>query len=180
MTGNQHNLSATPSGYVGYDDRPVEQVSHEDIQVFLSILNESEASNLPDGWVYALPTEAEWGYARPGGVVPQFTAGGDGHFTPDAANYRGLFTINQTTDVGQFAPNAWGLFDMHGNVFEWVSDWYDVYSSPGMPPILKELLFLDNRVIRGGSWYSDATSLGSAQLLYFRARCSEPLCLGFV
>ena len=59
MTGNQHNLSATPSGYVGYDDRPVEQVSHEDIQVFLSILNESESSNLPDGWVYALPTEAE-------------------------------------------------------------------------------------------------------------------------
>jgi formylglycine-generating enzyme required for sulfatase activity len=163
MTGNQHNLSATPSGYVGYDDRPVEQVSHEDIQVFLSILNESEASNIPDGWVYALPTEAEWEYAcRAGGSTVY--SWGDGIHSDDA-NYVDS-SINQTTDVGQFAPNAWGLYDMHGNVFEWVSDWYDEYSSADATDP-EGVALSDNRVIRGGSWYSDATSLGSAQRFIF-------------
>jgi formylglycine-generating enzyme required for sulfatase activity len=163
MTGNQHNLSATPSGYAGYDDRPVEQVSHEDIQVFLSILNESEASNLPDGWVYALPTEAEWEYACRAGGSTVYAWGND--IYPDAANYSDLY-LNQTIDVGQFAPNAWGLYDMHGNVFEWVSDWYDVYSS-GDATDPEGVALSDSRVIRGGSWYSDATSLGSAQRFIF-------------
>jgi len=163
MTGNQHNLSATPSGYVGYDDRPVEQVSHEDIQVFLSILNESEASNLPEGWVYALPTEAEWEYACRAGGSTVYGWGND--IYPDAANYSDLY-LNQTIDVGQFAPNAWGLYDMHGNVFEWVSDWYDVYPS-GDATDPEGVAISDNRVIRGGSWYSDATSLGAAQRFIF-------------
>jgi formylglycine-generating enzyme required for sulfatase activity len=174
MTGNQHNLSATPSGYVGYDDRPVEQVSHEDIQVFLSILNESEASNLPDGWVYALPTEAEWEYACRAGGSTVYSWGND--IYPDAANYSDLY-LNQTIDVGQFAPNAWGLYDMHGNVFEWVSDWYDVYPS-GDATDPEGVAVSDSRVIRGGSWYSDATSLGSAQRFIFEPNVRTTV-LGF-
>ena len=105
-----------------------------------------------------LPTEAEWEYAcRAGSGTPFHT--GD-NLTTSQANYNGNFPYNnnakgeyreRTMPVGSFSPNAWGLYDMHGNVFEWCSDWYGDYSElPQTDP--KGPATGSLRVRRGGSW----------------------------
>ena len=66
MTGNDEGLSATPSYFNGYPNRPVEQVSWNDVQVFLELLNEQAADSMPSGWAYVLPTEAQWSTCRAG------------------------------------------------------------------------------------------------------------------
>jgi formylglycine-generating enzyme len=105
-----------------------------------------------------LPTEAEWEYACRAGTTTPFNTGNN--LTTSQANYYGSHPYNKnakgvfrdkTTPVGSFPPNAWGLFDMHGNVWEWCSDWYGVYPTtpqinPGGPASGSY------RVLRGGSW----------------------------
>jgi formylglycine-generating enzyme required for sulfatase activity len=106
---------------------PVENINRwEDTQEFIARLN---AFN--DGYRYRLPTEAEWEYAARAGTTSMFIG------NPDDAGWYAQNSNRQTHPVGQKQPNAWGLYDMLGNVSEWVSDWYDpVYYavSPALDP----------------------------------------------
>ncbi|MGL6226132.1 MAG: formylglycine-generating enzyme family protein [Thermoguttaceae bacterium] len=137
-------MGNNPSAFKG-NKRSVEQVSWEDCQGFITKLNEFSASYIPDSKFY-LPSEAQWEYAC--------RAGTEGAYAGDL-NEMGWYRDNsglETKDVGQKKPNAWGLYDMHGNVFEWCSDWYDsgYYSqSPAVDP--EGPSTAADRVNRGGS-----------------------------
>ena len=134
MNGNPAGLNADPSAFKG-SNRPVERVSWEDAQIFLTQLNaiEQSAGRLPNGWKYVLPTEAQWEYACRAGTITAFSWGND--INSSHANYNwdgGPNDSNdskQTVNVGQFSANPWGFFDMHGNVWEWVHDWKANYLS---------------------------------------------------
>ena len=133
---------------------PVEQVSWDDAQNFINKLNEGN-----DGFSYRLPTEAEWEYACRAGTTGDY-AGNLSEMAWYSEN-----SENRTHLVGQKQPNAWGLFDMHGNIWEWCQDWYhDSYS--GTPTDGSAWLNGGGqkyRVLRGGSWGNkDAASLRSA------------------
>ena len=133
-------MGNNPSGFTSCgDDCPVEQVSWDDIQTFLQRLN---AAN--PGSNYRLPTEAEWEYAVRAGTTGDY--GGNG-VLDDMGWYFGN-SGNMTHRVGQKRANAWGLYDMHGNVFEWVQDWYSS-SYYGVSPST------DPRGLRAGRfvWY---------------------------
>ena len=161
MTGNTDSLSATPSQYGGNADRPVEMVSWEDIQKFLTRLNAQQAGNIPAGWAYVLPTEAQWEYACRAGTTTAYSWGDS--MTASNANYNS--NIGQTADVGQYSANPWGFFDMHGNVWEWTADWYAGYSS-GAQTDPEGPATGSYRVRRGGSWYNSGTDLRSASRYY--------------
>jgi formylglycine-generating enzyme required for sulfatase activity len=166
MTGNTDSLSATPSQWPNNADRPVEKVSWDDIQKFLTRLNSLQAGNIPEGWAYVLPTEAQWEYACRAGTTTAYSWGDA--ITSDDANYNWDGDLNtgadfkETRDVGLYSANPWGFFDMHGNVWEWTADWYGgTYSSgaqtdPGGPASGSR------RVVRGGSWIEGGTGLRSA------------------
>jgi len=161
MTGNAQGLSPTPSQYSGNPNRPVELVSWEDVQIFLSRLNAAEqaAGRLPSGWSYVLPTEAEWEYACRAGTNTVYSWGAT--IAPSNANYSSS-GFGQTRDVGQYAANPWGFFDMHGNVYEWVADRYGTY--PAVPVTNPTGSTVgSNRVIRGSSWSNDAMHLRAAK-----------------
>ena len=138
-------------------DCPVEQVSWDDVQEFVKKLNELEGSTK-----YRLPTEAEWEYACRAGSTTRFFYGNDkdklGEYAWNKQN-----SENQTHPAGQKKSNAWGLYDMYGNVWEWCQDWYDkgYYSrSPERDPKGSSS---KERVIRGGSWNNGANVLRSAE-----------------
>lgn len=128
--------------------RPVEQVSWEDVQIFIRKLNQKEGHNR-----YRLPTEAEWEHAARAGTKTEYFFGNN---AGSLGNYA-WFSDNsgqQTHPVGQKQPNPWGLHDIYGNVWEWVQDWYDnnypqrnVIDPTG--PTSGSY-----RVLRGGSWQS--------------------------
>lgn len=151
-----------PFQFDGHPNRPAETVSWNDIKnEYLPTLNEHEIGN-----PWRLPTEAEWEYAcRAGHDETRFWWGDDPGYTQlgDYAWYSGN-SGNQTHDVGTRDPNPWGLYDMHGNVWEWCEDdWHDNYD--GAP--VNELPWIDNprgasRVKRGGGWNYDARSCRSA------------------
>ena len=153
MTGNTDGLSATPSNWPNNADRPVEKVSWDDIQKFLTRLNAQQAGNIPAGWAYVLPTEAQWEYACRAGTTTAYSWGVD--INSSDANYNS--NIGQTADVGQYSANPWGFFDMHGNVWEWTADWYAAYSS-GAQTDPEGPATGSTRVIRGGSWYNPGTT----------------------
>ena len=159
MTGNTDSLSATPSTrYNGNPDRPVETVSWADAQIFLTRLNAQQSANIPAGWSYVLPTEAEWEYACRAGTTTTYSWGAT--IATSNANYS-TSGLSQTSDAGNYAANPWGFFDMHGNVYEWTADWYAVYSSGAQtdPTGPASGSF---RVRRGGSWDVTGTPLRSA------------------
>jgi len=110
---------------------------------------------------YRLPTEAEWEYACRAGTTTPFSTGNN--ITTDQANYNGFYPYNnnvrgeyrqRSIPVGNFAPNPWGLYDMHGNVGEWCWDWWGVYCWFGTYSYDEELACGDSRVRRGGDWRS--------------------------
>ena len=117
-----------------------------------------------------LPTEAEWEYACRGGTRTPFWNGEQ--ITSHQANFDGRFTYNggelgekrgMTTPVGQFEPNPWGLYDMHGNVWEWCgSEYSDEYDGKEKLSACKEIDNLNPRVVRGGSWDNVPSGLRSA------------------
>jgi formylglycine-generating enzyme required for sulfatase activity len=108
MTGNTNSLSADPSQFKG-DNRPVENVSWDDAQVFLNRLNEQQAANLPAGWSYVLPTESQWEYACRAGTTTVYSWGNDINSSRANYNWDGGGTtgndFKQTRDVGQYAAN---------------------------------------------------------------------------
>ncbi|RJX32879.1 MAG: hypothetical protein C4525_09730, partial [Desulfarculus sp.] len=151
------------------DDCPVDNVSWEDIQEFVRRLNQREGKE-----VYRLPTEAEWEYACRAGTTTPFYFGET--ISPDQANYngrhgygagrKGVFR-NRPVPVKSFPSNAWGLYDMHGNVWELVSDWKDddyYSSSPVRDP--RGPSSGSVRVIRGGAWDNFPENLRSARRLW--------------
>ena len=143
-------------------DRPVERVSWNDVQVFLQKLNDLEGCS----GCYKLPTEAEWEYAARAGTTTAYSFGANDSELGNYAWYAGN-SNGATHPVGEKHPNPWGLYDMHGNVWEWVHDWYDseYYNrSSSVNPVNEEPG--SNRVIRGGSWSNDAGFARSA----FRGR----------
>ena len=123
-------IGSNPSYYLG-NNNPVEVVSWNDCQSFISSLNK-----LDSNYTYRLPTEAEWEYCCRAGSDTNYSFGDDEEQLGDYAWY-GYNSKGKTHQVGQKLPNAWGLYDMHGNVQEWCQDWYDenyYYNSPNINP----------------------------------------------
>ena len=166
VMGNRQVLMDNPSYFNGCDTCPVERVSWTDAQEFIQKVNQ-----MNDGYIYRLPTEAEWEYACRAGTRTLFSFGDS--LSSDQANFIGFpygapakeeVYRGKTTPVGSFQPNAFGLYDMHGNVWEWCQDWYhDTYA--GAPSDGSAWLSGGEqkyRVLRGGSWTSDGADLRSA------------------
>ena len=137
------------------DDCPVENVSWDDCQTFISKLNQLT------GKKYRLPTEAEWEYAARGGRgVARNVPAGNAQLQTKYAGSNALDEVawyndnsnSQTHTVGTKKPNALGVYDMSGNVWEWCNDWYDKYSISGVKNPQGAKAGSD-RVVRGGSWY---------------------------
>jgi formylglycine-generating enzyme required for sulfatase activity len=135
-------------------DHPVEQVSWDDAQTFCQRLSALSAEKLV-GRVYRLPTEAEWECACRAWTETPFHCGAS--LSSTQANFDGTKPYGEgapgpfrqrTTRVGSFAPNVWGLYDLHGNVWEWCADWY----APGQ-----------SRALRGGSWNNSGHLCRSAR-----------------
>jgi len=157
------------------DDHPVVCVSWNDARAFVDWLNATDKAR-PAGASYRLPTEAEWEYACRGGTTTSYQWGDDpdkGKGWCNAADLTAKKTFNEwtvsnwddgflcTAPVGSFKPNAFGLYDMHGNAWEWCQDWYGGYKEGDQKdptgPESGEF-----RVVRGGSWYFNAGFLRSA------------------
>ncbi len=161
----ERELKPNPARFRGYN-RPFEQVSWDDAVEFCQRLSART------GREYRLPSEAEWEYACRAGTETPFHFGET--ITTDLANYDGNFTYNdgpkgdyrkETTEVGQFPANAWGLHDLHGNVWEWCEDdWHDNYA--GAPTDGSAWVESDRsetgRLLRGGSWNNDPRNCRSA------------------
>ncbi len=133
-------------------------VSWNDAQEFIKRLNRKEGHNR-----YRLPTEAEWEYAARAGTTTAYSFGEDAKQLGRYAWYGEDFASGSTHPVGQKEPNGWGLYDVHGNVWEWVQDWYDeryYASSPSVDPDGPQSG--SGRVVRGGSWHQTATSWRTA------------------
>ncbi|GAB1544159.1 hypothetical protein NUACC21_68350 [Scytonema sp. NUACC21] len=176
-------LKPHPSYFKG-ENRPVECVSWYDVEEFCARLSKHT------GKEYRLPSEAEWEYACRAGTATPFHFGET--ITTQLANYDGNYTYGsglkgeyreQSTPVGSFPPNAFGLYDMHGNVWEWCADsWHDSYE--GAPADGRVWLNNNdnNRLLRGGSWYNlpvicrsasrdNPPKLGSSYVIGFRVVC---------
>jgi uncharacterized protein (TIGR02996 family) len=161
-------MGDNPSHFKG-KKRPVEQVSWEDCQAFCTKLSEREGKR------YGLPSEAEWEYACRAGTTTPFHFGET--ISTDQANYNGNYPYDKgtkgeyrkrTTSVGSFPPNAWGLFGMHGNVWEWCQDEYRSYEDINTDGILDtENIDEAARVLRGGSWDGIAWVCRAAYRLWF-------------
>jgi formylglycine-generating enzyme required for sulfatase activity len=152
------------------DDFPVTYVSWDDAMQFCRKLTkrEREAGQLPDGWEYTLPTEAQWERACRARTETNFSFGDDtsklGEYAwfHDNASSAGESYAHR---VGQKKPNPWGLCDMHGNVWEWCRDYYTEKVPGGRDPeVTKKAL---NHVLRGGYWSHDAIGCMSASRYWY-------------
>jgi formylglycine-generating enzyme required for sulfatase activity len=184
-------MGTSPSTFTGCGSKcPVESVTFLEVQQFIERLNarrtSAAAAASAPALRYRLPTEAEWEYACRAGTTGPFSTGEN--IAPAQANYNGKYPYGTAVQgefrqkpapVGSFPLNPWGLGDMHGNVWEWTSDWYGPYRDassenidPHGPPSS------DKRVIRGGSWYFDANSTRCG-LRYTHAPSDKGFSLGF-
>ena len=143
-------MGSNPSKFTALGkDAPVEQVSWENAQVFCAKLNASTADRRPAGYEYCLPTEAQWEYACRAGTTGAYAGDLD-----DMAWYV-RNSGSSTHPVGQKQANAWGLYDMHGNVWEWCWDWNGDYpTGSASDPVGASSG--QSRVCRGGGWNNDA------------------------
>jgi formylglycine-generating enzyme required for sulfatase activity len=146
----------------GRDQRPVIYVNWPDAMAYCAWLSEQT------GQAYRLPTEAEWEYACRAGTTTPFYFGAT--ISTDQANYDGRSTYGSgrqgtyrqhTTPVGEFPANAWGLYDMHGTVWEWTGSVYDT-NYGGAEQRRADANESDYRVVRGGSWVYSPGRLRSA------------------
>jgi formylglycine-generating enzyme required for sulfatase activity len=179
VMSNNPSYFSTDHGYAEDLDRPLEWVAWIEATNYCGRLTalEQAAGRLPKGWIYRLPTEAEWEYACRAGATTPFHYGpmlasgmanfdGEYEYPPLAGetnyhrNTNGI-CLGQTSAVGGYWPNRWGLYDMHGDVLEWCWDRYDTYptNSVSDPHGPDSGLF---RVLRGGSWHSSAPDCRAA------------------
>jgi eukaryotic-like serine/threonine-protein kinase len=183
----QQIMGNNPSQFKG-NDRPVEQVSWYDAQEFCKKLSQQMGMN------YRLPSEAEWEYACRAGTTTPFHFGPT--ITPELVNYDGNYPYGsvakgknrgETTPVGSFPANGYGLHDMHGNVWEWCEDlWHDNYQRAPKDGSAWVTEGDDSRrLLRGGSWYTYSSPCRSASRNYYapairdsylglRVSCSAP------
>jgi formylglycine-generating enzyme required for sulfatase activity len=133
---------------------PVTDVPWEDCQKFIKKLNKKTNSG------YRLPTEAEWEYACRAGTTTAYSFGDE--ITPKDANYN--YILHKPVAVGSYKPNAFGLYDMHGNVWEWCEDWYGDYPA-GAVTDPKGAATGEDHVLRGGSFY-DRESFARSSIRY--------------
>ena len=156
-------MGDNPSRFSDDPHNPVEQVSWDDVGKFIDVLNQ-RIPNLRAG----LPSEAQWEYACRAGITTPFSFGKN--ITPEQVNYEGNFPYadgkeglyrERTVPVGSLPPNPWGLYEMHGNVWEWCQDWYGDYASAAqINPTGPEAG--PDRVLRGGSWIFHGRDVRSA------------------
>ena len=151
---------------------PMYYVSHNEATEFCRELTDSErsAGHLPAAWEYRLPTEAQWEYACRAGTKTATAFGNslsstqanvDGNNRPYNGAAKGPY-LEKTTVVGSYKANAWGLYDMHGNVGEWCRDWYVTTLPGGRNPEVSQPGEYSNRVFRGGSWLNRSVDARSA------------------
>jgi formylglycine-generating enzyme required for sulfatase activity len=156
-------LGGNPSYCSGDLDRPVESVSWSEAKDYCAGLTAQErrAGRLPAGYVYRLPTEAEWEYACRAGTTNRFSHGDDPDYS-GLAQYAwyGRLGGNTTHPVGEKRPNAWGLYDMHGNVGEWCLDWDGAYRGGSVTDPAPSAG--SGPVARGGGWQYPGRSCRSA------------------
>lgn len=164
-------MGSNPSGFSSCGDTcPVDNVSWDMAQEYLKKLNAKS------GQKYRLLSEAEWEYAARAGTTTAFHTGKT--ITPEQANFDGNYTYNgsaksehrqKTVKVGSFDANAFGLYDMHGNVWEWVQDcWHENYENAPINGESREINCKDTRrVLRGGSWDNGPRGLRSAERVRF-------------
>ncbi|GAC1458489.1 MAG: hypothetical protein NVS2B14_01340 [Chamaesiphon sp.] len=182
-----HDLDSNGSRFKGLK-HPVEQVSWDEAVEFCARLSRKT------GKAYRLPSEAKWEYACRAGTTTSFHFGDA--LTPKLARCKanvggvllGIVGVGETAPVGSFPPNAFGLYDMHGNVWEWCEDlWHDNYEgAPTDGSAWVEGGNSERRVLRGGSWYNAPRSCRSASrssynppdyrydIIGFRVVCSAP------
>ena len=165
-------MGNNPSSFTGNVKRPVEAVRWVDAVNYCTKLTLSEraAGRLPVGFEYRLPTEAEWEYACRAGTITASAFGGS--LSSTQANFNGNFPyggafggpyLQTTAVVNSYPSNPWGFFDMHGNVWEWCSDWYGAYAG-GSVTAPQGPTVGTTRALRGGGWNSSGRSaLSSAR-----------------
>ena len=134
---------------------PVGQVTYAAAQEFVRRLNDLEPSR-----PYRLPTEAEWEYAARARSFARFSLADTPKFLPQYANCKEKDGFDGPAPVGRFRPNDFGLYDMNGNLFEWVSDWYGEYSGEKLVDPHGPLTG-SKRIRRGGSWESGSKACSS-------------------
>ncbi len=175
------DLETNPSNFKG-DELPVESVNWYQATEFCKRLSRETKQE------YRLPSEAEWEYACRAGTTTPFYFGET--ITGELANYNASYTYaeeakgeyrEETTPVGQFPPNAFGLYDMHGNVWEWCADtWHDNYDGAPRDGSVWIKNGNDNRSpLRGGSWYDDPNDCRSAYRNYNSRRDNSNVNIGF-
>jgi formylglycine-generating enzyme required for sulfatase activity len=160
--------------FISYNTNlPVDFVTWFDATNYCHTLTAKErnAGHLPEGFRYRLPTEVEWEYACRAGTTTPFGIGNGTTLASRQANFDGTFPYggapsgryaNLTTLGGSYAPNAWGLYDMHGNVWEWCEDWFGAYPG-GNVTNPKGAASGTARVLRGGGYTSVGQGCRSAK-----------------
>ncbi|MBR4664072.1 MAG: formylglycine-generating enzyme family protein, partial [Lentisphaeria bacterium] len=160
-------MGNNPSFLKSGNNYPVENVSWHDAKKFCDTLNERYSDKLPQGYHFDLPTEAQWEYACRAGTITALNSGknltGNNYYCENL-NESGWYKYKRkrlsTHEVGQKRPNAWGVYDMHGNVWEWCRDWYGDYDGDATDPTGPASG--TKRIFRGGSWHDASGSCRSA------------------
>ncbi len=178
-------MGYNPSRFKG-DNRPVEGVEWDKAKAFCEKLNEHYAESLPAGYMFDLPTEAQWEYACRAGTTTAYSYGNasdvkkmnfNGNYPCGFGSRKGEYR-KETVDVGSLGyKNAWGLYDMHGNVSEWCRDRQGDYSdTAAIDPVGPQKGHPNYYRVRGGSWYSTAKNCRSAsRISSYRGSSSNSL-----
>lgn len=161
----QSVMGSTPFHFIG-SSRPAEQVNWFQARAYCAALTAQNASSLPAGYEYRLPTEAEWEYACRAGTTTEFHYGAELYCNQARFGYSYHSNsscgtaLGGTLPVGSFSPNAFGLYDMHGNVWEWCLDSPAGYGAGAVTDPF--VTGGSSRVIRGGSWFYNSDDCRSA------------------